>query len=472
MKRWRETLIYVAGGCMELTWIYAWATFSLTFMPNRLFPLPEAIGTFFLAAILTYFSLGRGLRVISILGLQVPGFLLAASRIVYFFTDKSYPYFDQTWILNFFNQSRDPLEWVVLSLVLFWTLCLWFGGIALARRSTDYQRICTRFDLGIAAFLCLLVLKFLIHVRGGISLQDPFADFLFLPFFIFGLTAIGLARNQSDVQRDYLSGYRGLGVIVSFMAVVFLFVSGVVLFFLPYLTLAAELGYDVIKEVTQPLGPIIVTVLRFLFMHGQKREEMPSRASGEDEMDIIPSGESSSWWVELLEKIGLWGLMGLLLVVCLAAAGFLLWLLTKWLFSRTSTDSPKEGFWRLIMMWISEVWIFLKSLMSKIRRRGKGPKDAIKYYKALMGWGRRSGLPHLINETPTEYSLRLSHRFPKVRKETLLITEAFCQEVYGNRVPDASLLARAKFSLLKMRSPLYWPLRLKSWFLPPATRLD
>ena len=465
-------LIYIAGGGMELSWLYAWATFSLTFVPNRLFPLPEAIGTFFLAAILTFFSLGRGLRVIQILALQVPGFLLAASRLVYHFTDRSHPYFSQDWLREFFNKARDPLEWIILVLVLFWTLCFWFGGVTLVRRSTVYQRICSRFDVGVAAFLCLLLFKLMLLFKGGLELHEPFADFLFFPFFIFGLTAIGLARNRSDVQRDFLSGYRGMGVIVSFTAVVFLFVSGVALLFLPYLTLAAEMGYGVIKEVSQPLGPIIATVLRFLFMHGRKREAMTSQGSGESEVDFVPSGESSSWWVELLEKIGLWGAMGLFVMLGLVVAGFAIWYLTKWLFSRTARDKEPEGFWSLLVLWASNAWGLLTSLMDKIIRGRKGPKEAIQYYKALLGWGRRSGLPHLLNETPTEYSLRLSLRFPGVKKETGLITEAFCREVYGNRVPDARQLSRARIASHKMRSPLHWPFRLKSWFLPTATRTD
>ena len=466
MKRWKDGLIYLAGGGMELSWLYAWATFSLTFVPNRLFPLPEAIGTFFLAAIVTFFSLGRGLRVIGVLGLQVAGFLIAASRIVYPFTDRTHPYFGRTWIVDFFTTSRDPLGWVVVVLVLFWALSFWFAGVALARRPVAYQRICNRFDLGIAAFFCLLLLKLLLLVKGGLNLREPFADFLFLPFFVFGMTAIGLAKNQTDVQKDFLSGYKGIGVIVSFTAVVFLFVSGVVLLFLPYLTLAAEMGYGAIKEVTQPVGPIIVTILRFLFRYGRKPEEVTSQGSGESDIVITPSAESHSWWIELLEKIALWGMMGFLVLAGLAAVGFGVWFLTRWLFSRTSMDKEREGFWSLIVLWASNLWSLLKTLMDKIRGGGKGPMDAIRYYKALLGWGKRSGLPHLLNETPTEYSLRLSHRFPGVTNETLLITDAFNQQVYGEISLDADQLSKARIALFKMCSPLHWPLRLKSWFLP------
>ena len=466
MKHWRQGLIYVAGAGMELSWLYAWATFSLTFVPDRLFPLPEAIGTFLLAAILTFFSFGRGLRVIGILCLQLPGFLIAASRMLYLFTDRSLPYFDRTWIVEFFSTPKDPLGWVTVCLVLFWTICFWFGGVALARRPATYQRVCNRFDLGIAAFLCLLLLKLLLFVKGGLNLREPFADFLFIPFFIFGMTAIGMAKNQTDAQKDFLSGYKGMGVIVSFTAVVLLFVSGVVLLFLPYLTLAAEMGYGAIKGVTQPLGPIIVTILRFLFRYGRKPEEITSQGSGERDVDITPSAESHSWWIELLEKIGLWGMMGFLVLAGLVAVGFGVWFLTKWLFSRTSIDKEREGFWSLIVLWVSNFWALLTTLIDKIRGGGKGPMDAIRYYKALLRWGKRSGLPHLLNETPIEYSLRISHRFPGVTNETMLITNAFNQQVYGTRIPDADQLSKARIALFKMCSPLHWPHRLKSWFLP------
>ena len=451
---------------MELSWLYAWATFSLAFVPDRLFPLPEAIGTFFLAAILTTLSFGRGLRVIIVLGLQVPGFLIAASRIVYHFTDRSYPYLDRAWIVDFFGKPRDPLGWVMVGLVLFWAISFWFGGVALARRPVAYQRICNRFDLGIVAFLCLLLFKLMLFIKGGLSLHEPFADFLFLPFFIFGLTAIGLAKNLRDAQKDFLTGYQGMGVILTFTVVVFLFVSGVVLLFLPYLTLAAEMGYGVVKEAAQPLGPIIVTILRFLFMHGQKRGETTSQGSGESDIHIAPSGESHSWWIELLEKIGLWSTIGLLVLAVLVAVGFGLWFLTRWLFSRTSIDKEKEGFWSLIALWLTNLWTLLTTLINKIRGRGRDPIEAIRYYKALLRWGRRSGLPHLLNETPAEYSLRLSHRFPGVTNETLLITEVFNQQVYGGRVPDRDRLSKARRALFKMGSPRYWPFRLKSWFLP------
>jgi len=472
MKSWRDSLIYIGGGGMELSWLYAWATFSLTFIPNRPFPLPEAIGTFVLAAALTFLSLGRGLRVVQILGLQVLGLLISASRIIYLYTDRSHPYFSREWIWDFFNKTRDPLEWIILIFILFWSLCFWFGGVTLARRPTAYRAVTARFDLGVVAFLALLLLKFLVIFKGGPNLQNPFTDFLFFPFFMFGLTAIGLSRNRSDVQRGFLSGYQGMGVILSFTVVVLLFGTGLVLLFLPYLTLAAEMGYVVIKGAAQPMGPVLVSILRFLFMRENKLRETPQGTSNEPEINFTPSVEESSWWMELLSKIGGWGLTGLVALMGLIAVGFALYYLIKWLLSRTAHDRGREGLWHLILLWAISLWAILTFFMEKMRFRRHGPQLAVHLYKALLGWGRHSGVPRSLNETPTEYGRRLSHRFPGVKKEAGLITEVFNRHVYARTAPDTQQLDRAGNAWRKMRSPLHWPLRLKSWFSPSVTRPD
>ena len=468
MKRWKDGLIYIAGAGMELSWLYAWATFSLAFVPNRPFPLPEAIATFVLAATLTFLSIGRGLRVFQILGLQLLGLLLAGSRIIYLYTDRSHSYFSRDWVLDFFNKSRDPVEWLILIFVLFWILCFWFGGVTLARRKTAYRALCIRFDLGAVAFLALLLLKFLILFKEGPNLQDPFTDFLFFPFFVFGLTAVGLSRNRSDVQRGFLAGYQGMGVILSFTMVVLLFGTGLVLLFLPYMTLAAEMGYVVIKEAAQPLEPILVSILRFMFMGQRNLRETPPGTSNGPKIDFTPSVEESSWWMELLSKIGGWGLAGLLGLIGLVALGFALYYLIKWLLSRTSHDTKREGLLRLILLWAASLWAILSFFMEKMRFGRNGPQLAVHLYKALLGWGRHSGVPHSLNETPTEYGRRLSHRFPIVKKEAGLITEVFNRHVYGNTAPDTQQLNRAEIAWRKMRNPLHWPLRLKSWFSPPT----
>ena len=98
MSNDRGALLSLAHIGMELSWLYALATFLMTAIVKKPFPLPEAIGTFILAAALSRLVRGVGLRVISILGFQIMGFLLAASRIVYTFNYRAYPYFDNGWL--------------------------------------------------------------------------------------------------------------------------------------------------------------------------------------------------------------------------------------------------------------------------------------------------------------------------------------------------------------------------------------
>ena len=467
MKSQRRGLLFLAGAGMELSWLYAWATFIIASILHRPFPLPEAIGTFALATLLTLVVQGRGWRVILILGLQVVGFLLATSRIVHVFFYGSHPFFGQLWLLECFRQPKDPLGWFILVIILFFALLFWVGGVTLARRSAAYLPVCTRFDLGVAAFFCLLLTKFLLLVRGGIDIQDPTTELLLFPFFVFSLLAIGMARNRSSAQRDFLSGYQGIGVIVSFTVVVLAFGAGLVLLFLPYLSLAADMGYGVLKSAAAPLGPILVSIIRFLFIHSRSRPGTVSPSSSRDEAEFVSSTESS-WWTELFEKVFSWGFLGLGVLIALILCGLGMWYLFRWLFSRTTKSRKTQIQWSLISLWAAQLWSALPHFWDKIVRRVKGYRSAVQLYSALLNWGRHSGLPHFLSETPTEYGVRLRHQFPTLNREIGLIAETFNKEVYGAILLDEQQFTMAKLAWQRLRSPIHWPSRFKSWFFQPG----
>ena len=469
MKPQKGSLVFLATGGMELTWFYAWATFIMASVLHRPFPLPEAIGTFVLAAVLTLVARGSGWRVILILGLQVFGFLLAASRIVHVFFYGSLPFFGQWWLLECFGQPKDPLGWFILILILFFALLFWVGGVSLAWRSAAYLTVCTRFDLGVAAFFCLLLIKFLLLVRGGIDIQDPTPELLLFPFFVFSLLAMGMARNRSSARRDFLSGYQGIGVILSFTVIVLAFGAGLVLFFLPYLTLAAEMGYEVLKSAAGPLSPILVSVLRFIFMPRQRRLVDTPASPGGAEAELVAPGDGS-WWTELVGKIIGWGFLGVVGLIVLVISGVGVWYLFRWLLSRTPARETRKGQWDLILSWAGRLWAALLFFWGKILGRVRGYKGAVEIYTALLGWGRYSGVPHFLSETPTEYGLRLRDQFPSVKREIALIIEAFNQVVYGETVLSQQQLATAQLAWRKLLSPLHWPSRLRSWFLQPGDR--
>ncbi len=465
MKSQRGGLLFLAGGGMELCWLYAWTTFVVTSILHRPFPLPEAIGTFALAAVLTLVVRGRGWRVILILGLQVFGFLLATSRIVHVFFYEYHPFFGQWWLLESFRQPKDPMEWLILVIILFFALLFWAGGATLARRPAAYLTVCARFDLGVAAFFFLLLIKFLLLVKGGIDIKDSTPELLLFPFFVFSLLAIGMARNRSSAQKDFLSGYQGVGVILSFSAVALAFGAGLVLLFLPYLSAAAEMGYGVLRSAAGPLSPILISIIRFLLIDRRRRLETVSSSSGSDEAEIVSSTESSGW-MALFEKLS-WGLLGLGVLIALILCGLGMWYLFRWLFSRTTGSEKRQIQWSLISSWGAQLWSVLLLCWEKIVREVKGHRSAVQLYSTLLNWGRHSGLHHFLSETPTEYGERLGHQFPTLNREIGLIAEAFNKEVYGDIVLDEQQFTLANLAWRRLRSPIHWPSRFKSWFLQP-----
>jgi hypothetical protein len=467
MNKDRGRLLLLAHGGMELTWLYAWATFLMISIVHQPYPLPEAMGTFILGAALTLGVRGMGLRVIWVLGLQVVGFLLASSRIVYVLNYRVYPYLDHAWLAAFFARSRDPLEWVILVMVLIFALLFWLSGVALARRSPAYLSICTRFDLGVAAFFCLLFIKFLLLVKGGIEVRASAPEFLMFPFFIFSLLAVGLARNSSKAQRDFLAGYRGVGILATFIVVVLAFGAGLVLLFMPYLSAAAEAGYGVLKSAAGPLGPILVRVLRFVFIGSRLRQEPSSSSLGGGESEFMAPG-GDGWWSQTLETVLEWGLLvlGVLMAIFLCALGTRY--LLRWLFSRTPRGERIRIRWDLLLLWARRVWLDFAMGLHKAVQRLKGYGDAVQFYRALLKWGRRSGLPHLLSETPAEYGSRLRKQFPPLTGEIEGIVEAFNLVVYGEVELDDERTTLIKLAWKRLRGPRYWPVRMKSWFLQPG----
>jgi hypothetical protein len=475
MKSGKEWLMFLSAGCMAFIWRYAWANFITIALSHRPFPLPEAVGTFGLASLVTFIALERGWRIIWVLCLQCLGFICASLRTIYVFSDWSYHFLNPQWLVEFVTRSRGLLEWFSLVLIFFWIILFWLGGFSLVRKPRGYFNLCARFDVGVTFFFVLFLTNFLVRVKGGGTIQYPLAEPLLLSFFLFSLLGIAMARNQSHAHREFLPGYRGIGVMLSFTLVVLLFGAGVVSLLLPYLKTIAQAGYDVIKIAAKPLGLAIVSILRFIFTPRHMRDAPPPTSDMED-TDYAGSSPDSGWWAGLIGDvlryvaIGLGGLIGLILVV------LLLWLLFKWLFSRTSSDRRIDvrfgirDLFSLLIARLRQFFLFCRTVIGNIigliQNREKG---AVQLYTALLRWGRRSGVPQFSSETPREYGSRLKRRFPTVKREVASIIEAFNQTVYGGIILKDRRLAPAQTAWRTLRSPLLWGRRLKTWFVQPGT---
>ncbi len=463
MRGKRGFLLFLVTAGMELSYLYACSTFLTTSIFNHPFPFPEAIGSFMLAAVLTLLSQGRGWRVIYVVIAQAFGFIPALLRMVHIYQSWSDSFLSQTWLVKFYDNPTGAIGWFISLLVIYWIYAFWAGGMGLARRPTDYNTICSRFDRGLIAFFLLFLIKFLLQIKEGIRIEEPASELLIFPFLIFSLLAIGLVRHQSVAPRDFLPGYQGIGVILSFIVVTLLFGTGLVFFCMPYLTLAAETGYSILKIVSGPIGSVLLIILRFIFGSDFSFSEKPP-VKKKEIIDTASQGEYS-WWVELLGKILVWGVWILIGSVFLFLLIVALYSLYQWLISRTPIDQERQKPRHLIALWAERLRFFLLSCWKWFQRRMKGYRGAIQLYAALRSWGRRSGLRHMPSETPAEYGSRLEHRFPILKREIDLIIQAFNEEVYGEIIFNEHQLKITQSAWRRLRSPFHWPLRVKTWFL-------
>lgn len=455
MRKGKDILLSIISGGMEICWLYGWAAFSMTAIVRRPFSFPGAIGVFALAAILTSFSMGKGWRIIQVAGLQTLGFGSAVLALAY--TGR---------FVEIFNTSLTLLEWINLILTLIWALMFWLGGATLATRPKAYFTICSRFDIGLTAFFCLFLAKLVMLTKGGMVIDEPASGVLIFSFFLLSLLAIGMVRVENRFSKSFLPGYRGIGVVASFAAVVILSAGSLILFFLPALTLAAGTGYRVIKSGANSLLPVVERILRFMFMGRGTRPDPSGSSPKGHEWDWLVSAKGG-WWMEMLEKVMGWGIKGFVALLLLFTLGILIFYVVKWLFSRTTLvhrDAEESS----ILIW----WVRLRDALVLFYRRIlhilKGYHRAVELYNQLLHWGCRSGLPHCVSETPQEFGARLNHHFPRLKREIDLIVSAFNEEVYGEVNLPVEQFAQARAALSLLRSPLNWPRRLKIRFFSPG----
>ncbi|HOO90840.1 MAG TPA: DUF4129 domain-containing protein [Syntrophales bacterium] len=468
MKNGKDGLLLTIHGAMEFIWRYAWAGFATIAMFHHYFPLFGAFVVYVLGALVTFMSRGRGWRIIYIIGLQAAAFVLAAGIAIHAFYYKTVPLWSQEWIREFFTCQRQSLEWIMLFVFFFWVLLFWIGGVLLIRKPPRYYTVCSRFDLGIAAFFVLYLIEWLLLVKGGIQTPDPIARLLIFPYFCCSIFAIGLARNLDNEQSEYLTGYRGIGMISTILVVLALIVTALFMFLLPILTVVAEIGYAALKEVAEPMGPVLVNIIRFLFLG---RRQSCCGPSGSDNGGSSPGPDiagESSWWEDVLMRVMEWGFFGLLGVIAFGITVFCLWHLVRWLLVRTALVEKDKGSGSLISWWVERIKTFLRFCRTRILGRGKGGRRIAPLYAGLLAWGRHSGMQRSLSETPGEYGVRLKGQFPLLEKEIGLIIELYHKEVYEERDVTEAQFVSARSVWRRLRSPLNWPSRFRSWLFRPG----
>jgi hypothetical protein len=463
----KGTLWYLVNGARELSWFLGWAMFCSLVILHRPFPFFETVIAFSLACGVTRISMGKGWRMVTVLGFVSLGLMAATALLIHGIYCSASLLWDSGWPAAFLNQSRTALEWIILALNLFLIVILLKGGVSLARRPTGYGVTCNRFDVGLTAFFALFVIKLIALTKGEAMTEDSLSLLFVFPFFLFGLLAIGMTHMQGAASKVFLPGYRRIGIIASFVAAVLLGTGGLLLFFLPGLTAAAQTGYRALTVIGRPLGSVLVAILKFIFAPRSHRTAVAAAepSSPFAEWDKI-APDAHGWWMELLEKVLGWGMLGLISMLLLVIVSIALFYALKWLLSRTGKSESRT---KPVSVWFSAGWALLIGICRMILRGAKEFQKAAELYDALLKWAGRSGLAHDPRETPLEFGARLNAHFPLFEPQIRLIVEAFNREVYGETILEGVPLAASKSAWQFLCSPLHWPTRLKCWFSGPSS---
>jgi hypothetical protein len=458
----REWLILSALLGMDLSWLYGWASLVMLGSFNQPFPFMTALGIAGAATLLTLSHHRRGWRIYQIAGVHLAGLTLACAAIIYGVEGPGCSFFAVTWVAEFFTISKTPVHWLQLAVALFWCLAFLIMGTRLVLLPKNHLTVSNHFDFGVISLVLLHLLEMLLFVEGGIILTELSLPRVLFAFFTFSVTAFCLARCAGQGKSDFITGFRGIGVISSFLALFLLLGSGITALFLPYLTVAAETGVAVLKTVTAPVGELLLRILLFFFGHGRLLPESAAPSASQDSQLQALAEQPVEGWLLLLQKIFLFLTAGLGVLLALASCALLIWQLGWWLSKRSDTAEPGSSPWQLFRKLLQKIGAAIIMLRRRFQSAGKRSRSPFQLYLSLINWGALSGLPLIPSETPREYGGRLSQRLPAATMEIDIIITVHNASIYGGRTDQEVQLESAWSACTKLRSPRFWPARMKS----------
>ena len=168
----RSVLIIAISG-MELSWLYAWFNYLCLCLLGQNGPVVPMSFCFIIGAAVTGLIRGRGLRMITLFGIELLGLLLALFLLLGYFHASGYPLFHFGWILSLFSSSHSPLFWLYFVFETVMASLYWLSGVALARRKKDYESTAKHFDIGLSLIFALFIIKFLTRVKFETEIYDP-----------------------------------------------------------------------------------------------------------------------------------------------------------------------------------------------------------------------------------------------------------------------------------------------------------
>jgi hypothetical protein len=450
-------LVLLQGGAI-MSWLYACVSFTTLGFTGQTLPFTYSLACFALAALVTRFSSRWALRNYAVLVLHLASFTVVLAISVH---HVSYPFhgiLSATWVRAVWGHhpGRELAQLILLACSV---AAYWVAGRSLGRAKMGHNDVCSRFDIGLAVFFCLFLFE--LTIPGGSEIRGTSAMYSLFSFLLLSILSIGVSLSASGASRHYYSRHGLAGAVTSLLATIVLFAISAMLFFLPAFERAAHFSYQVFGSGASVIGTGLVNMVKFL---ARLRRVPPPLPPQGDPGSIHYSAAPTTWLGRVLWHATRWGLEAGVVLAAAAIAFLLAFLIVRWLLKRAGTAAGNTGDPGGRASWLSLLGRFLLSLCAFIRRRPAKRPDARLLYRRLLRWGARGGLVCRAADTPAQFSQRLSASYPDTGEKISSIVDPFVRAVYGDIPPEEAELACASSALRALKSPRYWPRRLKTRF--------
>lgn len=426
----KASLVFLAAmDLMKLLLLasYAFLAFGSILSSSGAFPYAFASLAFFFSLAFSRFLRRKNLRVAWFAFFELAAFALSFAAIYASFRGEGFD-FAVIWPRN--DGDLASCLFMLTIVAAFWLRAAW-----LESRKADHEFCVARFDEGIALLLAAFFLTALIHV------ENPFPSRLVIPYFLFGILALGMAKSEG-ANRGGLSPKSRRAMVAS-VAVIFVLAGAGILLLVPALTEPARQAVAALKRASVPVLRMLLAFLQWLFRERGAKSGAPLRDG--DAKFPIPSPEMNE---QPANAVVMWIVLGVMGLFALLLLAVLIVQLLRLLASRTKKVADDSGS-RSLFSWLKSFFHALAGIISRMSgfiarnlRRSVYGSAALAMYARLLAGGRFAGLPRKSCETAREYSLRLAATFPASAGQAAFIVETVEREVYGGLAADAPSAAR------------------------------
>ena len=179
-----KTLLIVASGMMEITWLYALVVVFFIVLKAPVFPIWAALPSFFIPIVIASFLKGRGRKIIEHLFIYGFFYLLVLLYTIHYYGYRNELFLSLRWMQLFLQKQYGSIDGFAYILLIFSFTSFWYSGYKLINRANNHFTITSRFDLGIV----MLVLTFII--TGSTDIIFHKASLRIGYHFLFSLQAI------------------------------------------------------------------------------------------------------------------------------------------------------------------------------------------------------------------------------------------------------------------------------------------